>query len=69
MPIDVRYARIELYNINENCRFLLRTRQNTTKSSYDPLNRDALLTVLFNINMFIIFVFTWPVHFGKKFVH
>ena len=56
------YARVGLYNINNNCRLLLRTRYNTTNVFYDPLNWVALVTV---IEILIIFVFTWQVHYDK----
>ena len=59
------YARVGLYNINNNRRFLLRTRHNTTKIFYDPFNWDTLLTVFFIIEMLIIFVCTWSVHYNK----
>ena len=67
MPIDKQlwYARVGLYKINNNCRFLLRTGHNTRNIFYDPFNWDALLTVLFIIEMLIIFVFTWSVHYNK----
>ena len=67
MPIDKQlwYARVGLYNINNNCRCLLRTRHNTSKIFCDPFNWDALLTVFFIIEMLIIFVFTWSVHYNK----
>ena len=68
MPVDKQlwYARVGLYNINNNCRLLLRTRHNATKTFYDPFNWDALLTVIFIIEILIIFVFTWSVHYITK---
>ena len=59
------YARVGLYNINNTCRLLLRTHPNATKLFYDPLNWNALLTVFFMIEMLIIFVITWSVHYDK----
>ena len=67
MPIDNQlwYARVGLYNIINNFRFLLRSCHNTTKIFYDPLNWDALLTVFFIIEKLLIFVYTWTVHYEK----
>ena len=59
------YARVGLYNINNNCRCLLRTRHNTIKIFCDPFNWNAFLTVFFIIEMLIIFIFTWSVHCNK----
>ena len=36
------YARVTLYNVNNNYRFLLRTRHNATKIFYHFLNWDAV---------------------------
>ena len=52
------YARVGLYNINNNRRFLLRTRHNTTEKFYDPrraLNWDVVLTLFFVIETLLIF--------------
>ena len=52
------YATVGLCNINNNCRFLLRTRHITTKKFYDPLralNWDTVLTVFFVIETLLIF--------------
>ena len=69
MPIDNQlwYARVGLYNVNNKCRLLLRTRNNTTKIFHDTLNWDAVLTVFFIKEMLIIFVFTFvfTIHYDK----
>ena len=67
MPIENQlwYARVGLYNINNICRFLLRTRQNAINIFYDPPNWDALLTVFFTIKILICFELTWSVHYDK----
>ena len=67
MLIDIQlwYVRVELYNIKNNCRFLLRTRHNTTEIFYGPLNWDAVLTVFFIIEMLMIFVFAWSIHYEQ----
>ena len=69
MPIDNQlwYARVGLYNVNNKCSPLLRTRNNTTKIFYDTLNWDAVLTVFFIKEMLIIFVFTFvfTIHYDK----
>ena len=69
MPIDNQlwYARVGLYNVNNKCHLLLRTRNNTTKIFYDTLNWDAVLTVFFIKEMLIIFVFTFvfTIHYDK----
>ena len=67
MLIDIQlwYVRVELYNIKNNCRFLLRTRHNTTEIFNGPLNWDAVLTVFFIIEMLMIFVFAWSIHYEQ----
>ena len=59
------YARVGLYNINDNCRFLLRTLHNTIKIFYDSSIIFYEFTLFFIIEMFIVFVFTWSVHYDK----
>ena len=59
------YARVGLYYTNNTCHFLLRTCHNATKIFYDSLNWDALSTVFFIIEILLIFVITWSVHYDK----